>query len=350
MKKLLILGFLVTVLITPSVVSAQSNAGSLSELLNSLVSLISRLGGVDQTAQLGGITAPAPLVNLKLLAPNGGETFYLGGTIPIRWSTVSTYSPSTVAHFYLVNVRGEYVRNLGSAALSRGLATSLTIPTNLPVGSYKVVIGSSNATSPSTPHSGLDSSDGWFAIKSTASTLEPNAEFTLLSKSITTSGVPQINSTTNQSTSTIIATFTVRMKAVGGDVMFGGPASTTALFANNFAAATNGTRSFVLYFNGAASSSLTNSTSTMTATDYAVSPGGLVDNSNSTFTLPNGSSVDIVVTYLLEGRMGIPRLSVPLQGGSYSVGLERINWVSAGKKSTRYPANLDWRTVGVSFP
>lgn len=176
--------------------------------------------------------------------------------------------------------------------------------------------------------------------------------FTLLSKSITTAGVPQTNAPTNQSTSTLTATFTVRMKAVGGDIMFGGAGSTTALFANNAAADTNGTHSWVMYFNSTASSSLTNSVAA-TTTDYAVSSGsGIVDNGSATFTLQENATVDITVSHSFQGRMGhVSGGPMPLQAGSYSIGLERINWVNAGiKASTFMSGKTDWRTTGVSFP
>ena len=132
--------------------------------------------------------------------------------------------------------------------------------------------------------------------------------------------------------------------------MFGNAASGTALFANNAAAAANGTHSFVLYFNSAASSSLTNSVSA-TTTDYAVSSGGgIVDNGTNTFTLNDGSSVDILVTHSLKGRIGIPQ-GTRLADGQYSVGLEYINWVNAGiKASNSMAGKTEWRTPSIAFP
>src|SRR3990167_937390 len=175
--------------------------------------------------------------------------------------------------------------------------------------------------------------------------------FTLVSKpTITGIGVPQNSETNNKSTSTLQAKFVVRMTAVGGDIMFGTAASGTALFANNAAAASNGTHSFVLYFNSTASSSLTNGLSA-TTTDYAVSSGGgLVDNGTNTFTLNDCSSVDIEVTHSFQGRLGNPP-PTPLASGQYSVGLEYINWVNAGiKASNSMAGKTEWRTSSKSFP
>src|SRR3990167_10169190 len=68
-------------------------------------------------------------------------------------------------------------------------------------------------------------------------------EITLVSKSITTNGVSQIDSATGRSTSTLVATFNLKIKAVGGDLTLGTVASGTPLFASS-------TGSFAVYRNG----------------------------------------------------------------------------------------------------
>ena len=165
------------------------------------------------------------------------------------------------------------------------------------------------------------------------------AEVTLVSKSITTSGVAQTNGTP-VSTSTLAATFNVKVKAVGSDVILGTVASATPVFGK-----TGATNSFVLYDGGIASS-VNNATSTSFTIPSNCSTSGLTNGC----TLSEGDSVTIPVTFQIPGR---DATGSAVSSGLYSVGLEKINWSNSSgtlQSSTFMAGEVDWRTSDVSFP
>lgn len=162
------------------------------------------------------------------------------------------------------------------------------------------------------------------------------AEVTLVSKSITTTGVSQTGSSP-LSTSTLTATFNVKVKAVGGDLLLGTAASGTPVFAK-----TGSSNSFKLY-NGGIVSSVNNSTSTSYTIPNCVSSG------TETCLLSENSEVTIPVTFSIPGRASD---ASGISSGLYSVGLEKVNWIgSYTSNSTTFMAGeSDWRTADVSFP
>ncbi len=164
-------------------------------------------------------------------------------------------------------------------------------------------------------------------------------EVTLVSKSVTTSGVAQTNSSP-LSTSTLTATFNIKVKAVGGDIMFGTAASGTPMFASS-------TASFKVYRNGAYDGTVSaQSTSTSFTTPSGVTTSGLTNS----FTLAEGSEVTVPVTFQINGRKVD---STALSTGLYSIGFEGIQWAggSAVSPTTTFMAGeADWRTSDVSFP
>jgi len=171
-------------------------------------------------------------------------------------------------------------------------------------------------------------------------------ELTLLSKSITTSGVPQGSTGDSLSTSTLSATFNVRIKALGADLYLGKVASTSGATQGPVFSKTDATNSFQLYADGAASS-----VDNATSTDYTI-PSTCVDATPAqTCTLAEGASVDISVTYLVPGRSAD---GVVITSGIYALGLEKVNWAPASTgaiQSTDFMDGLvEWRTTGVSFP
>jgi len=161
------------------------------------------------------------------------------------------------------------------------------------------------------------------------------AEVTLVSKSITTSGVAQTNGTP-VSTSTLTATFNVKVKAVGGDVLMGTVASSTR-------PAFNASSSFRLY-DGGVVSSVNNSTST----SFTIPTTCTLDSTNSCL-LAEGSEVTIPVTFQIPGRAVTGAV---VSGGLYAVGLESVLWHTDGvaQSSTFMSDEIDWRTSDVSFP
>ncbi len=158
------------------------------------------------------------------------------------------------------------------------------------------------------------------------------AEVSLVSKSITTNGAPQTSGSNNIATSSLTAQFVVRVKAVGGALGFGTAASTTPMFDTT-------TSTFRVYRNSVNAGI----SSYATSTDFSV-PSGLTT-SNETFTLPEGQTVEIPVTFKIVGRSS----TAPLTDGIYSVGLEGLQ-PNARYASTFMAGEADWRTTGVAFP
>jgi len=171
-------------------------------------------------------------------------------------------------------------------------------------------------------------------------------EITLLSKSITTNGSPQNSSTDGFSTSTLTATFNVRIKALGADIFLGKSASTSDATQGPAFSKTSSTNSFKLYSSGAASS-----VNNATSTSYTISATCVDSTPAETCTLAEGASVDISVVYLIPGRTAA---SAAITAGLYAVGLEKVNWARASTgaiQSTSFMAGLtEWRTSDVSFP
>jgi hypothetical protein len=80
-----------------------------------------------------------------------------------------------------------------------------------------------------------------------------------------------------------------------------------------------------------------------TSTDFAT-PSGITESSNS-WTLPEGQTVDVPVTFKILGRSA----TAPLTDGIYSVSLEGIQ-TNARYGTSFMAGEADWRTTGVSFP
>ena len=172
-------------------------------------------------------------------------------------------------------------------------------------------------------------------------------EITLVSKSITTSGVPQGAPAVGlTSTSTLTATFNVRVTALGGDIYLGKIASSTSATESPVFEKTGANNSFTLYKEGVASS-----VNHATSTSYTIPSTCVTATPAETCTLAEGASVDIQVTYLVPGRIAAGTAAT---SGLYAVGLEKVNWAPASTgaiQSTTFMAGLtDWRTSSVSFP
>jgi hypothetical protein len=161
---------------------------------------------------------------------------------------------------------------------------------------------------------------------------------TLVSKSIVTSGAPQNNGvSTNVSTSTLTASFTVKVKAVGNALQFGTTASGTPMFTT-----TGSNPSFKVYRGGVADTTLS---SYSTSTDWAIPAGVTTTGLTNSWSLAEGSEVTVPVTFSIQGRSA----TAALTSGLYSVGLESIQ-PNAPYAVTFMAGEADWRTSSVSFP
>lgn len=167
-------------------------------------------------------------------------------------------------------------------------------------------------------------------------------EVSLVSSSITTNGVPQSDTTNSLSTSTLTATFNLKIKAVGGALTFGTVASSTPAFASS-------TTGFKVYRNGAYDGSVSSSATT---TSYATPSGVTTSGLTESWTLPEGNEVTVPVQFSIVGRTTSG--ATLTRGGIYAIGLEGIqyNTGAAGSAFTQsfMAGETDWRTSGVSFP
>lgn len=158
--------------------------------------------------------------------------------------------------------------------------------------------------------------------------------FTLVSKTIEKSATASQN---NYSTSTAKGTFTVKVKALGGDLTFGtqatGTASTTFTFGS---------------YKGS-----TNTTLDVASTSNFTIPSGVVTSGvgSNSFTLQENNEVTIPVEFLFEGRTAAGAL---VSTDTYSIGIESIRWsTDTGatlQTSTFMAGETNWRTSGVSLP
>jgi peptidoglycan hydrolase-like protein with peptidoglycan-binding domain len=163
-------------------------------------------------------------------------------------------------------------------------------------------------------------------------------QITLVSKSITTSGVPQGGTVNNFSTSALTANFTLRIRAVGADIVLGSPASTSPAF--------TGGESFAIYRNGVMDPTIS---SVSTSTSYSIPSGATTGGLVNSFRITEGSEVTIPVTFQILGRRADDSALI---SGLYSIGFEGFTWISDGVSGTTsfMSGEQDWRTNDVSFP
>jgi len=157
----------------------------------------------------------------------------------------------------------------------------------------------------------------------------------LLSTSVNTTGVPQASN----STSTLVATFNIKLKAVGDDIVIGNVSSRTPAFNGN---------TFRLYSNNSNEPSVTTARLNVS---YPVPAGAITAGLNNSFLIQKGSEVVIPVNVAISGRD--EKGGRPLGYNSYSVGLSSIQWRSRTwifQLSTFMDQSPDWRTRAVAFP
>ncbi|MEK7642822.1 MAG: hypothetical protein AAB392_03440, partial [Patescibacteria group bacterium] len=169
------------------------------------------------------------------------------------------------------------------------------------------------------------------------------AEITLISKSITSNGVPQSSTANTFSTSSLSASFTVKIKAVGSSIDLGTVASSAPVFASS-------TTGFKVYVNGS-SSHAAGGAATTTSFSIPTGAGCTTGSLTNGCTLADGSEVTVTATYQMFGRAANGTTMVP--AGLYAVGIEAVQWTNssgAAQSTTFMAAETDWRTAEVSFP
>jgi len=172
--------------------------------------------------------------------------------------------------------------------------------------------------------------------------LNVGPEFSLVSKSIVTNDAPQkAGTTTNVSTSTLTATFNVKIKALGGALEFGTNQATTSPLVSS-------TTGFGIYRNGVV---VTNVGSVSTSTSITFPSTCTTSGYTNGCQLAEGSEVTVPVVFRIEGRDSTGGV---LTTGLYSLDLARLNWTNtaagSASQSTFMSGETDWRTADVSFP
>lgn len=167
-------------------------------------------------------------------------------------------------------------------------------------------------------------------------------EVSLVSKSIS-KGTSQAQN--NTSTSTVEAQFVLRVKAVGGDIVLGDAGSTTVPFVSNAGGSHDDGPSFTIYRGG---TDVTATLAVASSTSLTI-PSGVANETNNSFTIQEGNTVDIPVSFTFTGRT-TGGAAVAL--GSYAVGISQLNWVSSAgiQESNFMHGKSDWRTSTVSLP
>lgn len=160
-------------------------------------------------------------------------------------------------------------------------------------------------------------------------------EVSLVSKSVTTSGVPQTSGANNPSTSTITANFNFKVKAIGAAQMLGLTQATSSPFVSS-------TTSFDIYRNGSVVTDVgSNSTSTAFTVDSLCTTSGYTNSCS----LAEGSEVTIPVSFQLQGRKSTGAGETI---GLYSFGINAL--YASGNTINFMDGENDWRTADVSFP
>lgn len=172
--------------------------------------------------------------------------------------------------------------------------------------------------------------------------LDKGLEISLVSKSVSTDGVPQGTPASGvTSTSTLSAVFSVKLKAVDSAVFVGTVASGTPAFASS-------TTGFKVYKNGAYDGTISASATT---TSFS-RPSGYSE-SNNTFTLNDGDETTIPVTFAITGRK-VDGTAVASQGSQVAIGLEGVQWIlstgGTAQTSNFMAGQTSWRTSDVTFP
>lgn len=283
----------------------------------------------------------------------------------ITRSGTQTTATATTAYIYEGSVSAGNL--VGSAAvagttLALGTATFSNIDWIIPADTTKTLVLTVDVDSAGVAFTSLAGSVGSTTAVATAVTSENSAgssitetgagegrfitvrkigpEVSLISKSIVTDGVAQGNPAAGlTTTSTLTATFNIKIKAVGGTLNLGTVASTVPVVASS-------TSSFKVYRNGAFDATVGD---VATSTSYVIPSGCTTDGTNSC-NLTDGNEITIPVTFRIGGRNAA---GTAVTTGLYAVGFEGITWHTVGGASqttTFMAGEADWRTADVSFP
>lgn len=276
----------------------------------------------DAKAEKDNIT----ITDLNVITSGGSTTYFPTYYLYDGSTEIGNVSATATAHVYFADL---------DIPVSKDSTKTLTIKVDVrsAPSSPTTLTPSVTATSVLFENSVGDSfSSTGSATGRAISFSKAGAQITLVSKSITTSGVAQTASNP-LSTSTLTATFNVKIKAVGADVYLGTTASDTPAF--------RAASSFKLYKNGVLATY-----NMSTSTSYTI-PSTCVTSGTYSCLLSDGNEVTVPVTFQIPGRYGS---ASAIDSALYSVGLEAVYWNGTVGSATFMAGLSDWRTADVSFP
>jgi len=192
------------------------------------------------------------------------------------------------------------------------------------------------------------------AVSETTGVRKVGPEFTLVSKSITYTPSGGFAG----ATSSAKADFVIRMKAVGGDIVFGDSASTTYPLVVLGIPSGATASSTVIYRGGAEVSGATDAASlALVASSTAITvPSGVTATTTNSWTLAEGNTVDIPVSFVFNARSSSSNAGAnDITTGAYAVQINRIFWATASDVGERHVTtfmngNSAWRTSTVTLP
>ncbi|MEK7669352.1 MAG: peptidoglycan-binding protein [Patescibacteria group bacterium] len=260
-------------------------------------------------------------------------------------TTVYLYDGSTEIANATANALGGVVFSDLNYIIAKDVTKTFTMKVNIRDANTTIAnfTGAASSTGITDENSKGDSvTDSGTATGNAIGVLNIGPEFTLVSKSIVTNDAPQkAGTTTNVSTSTLTATFNIKIKALGGALEFGTNQSTTSPLVSS-------TTGFGIYRNGVA---VTNVGSVSTSTSITFPSTCTATGYTNGCQLAEGSEVTVPVVFRIEGRDSTGGV---LTTGLYSLDIAKLNWTYAASGAASYSTFMsgetDWRTADVSFP
>jgi len=176
------------------------------------------------------------------------------------------------------------------------------------------------------------------ALGSGMTVMKSGAQLDLVSVVTDTPVIVNLNTTTGKGTTTVNATFKVKVTAVGGSVLLGGNASSTPFFGT--------TSVYALIYKGGASN--LGITQVVASSTSVIFDENTIDVSGNTATLTDGNSTVVTLTYYFAIRNQLTGADLGI--GDYAVGIEGLKWVGPGglNTSTFMAGKTAWRSAGTS--
>jgi len=312
---------------TPLAVQAVASQGSNSNELDGQTALVFDLYAQKDWIQLDTLNGTTTTTGSGPAKPTTAYLF--AGSQQISSSAVAsngTFSFTNVNYKVQVNTTQPFTVKLDVKG-----ATSVPNVVTVSVSSVGVIAENSVGNTITT---GLTGS-------ATGNALTVNSAGPVFALASTPTITTQVSSQQNNtSTTTALASFTVQVQAVGGNVYFGTQAAST-------------TFGFSIYQGGAAWAQATSTysgvTSWVTPSSGVVTTG--LPGAQVAFELQQNNSIQVPVSFSFQNK-ATTGVFIPTQ--TYAVGLDSINWSPDGlndiKVASFMAGQTSWRTAQISLP